>query len=179
MKNILIINESRRASGEKLLNEIKNIIDCPIGGYWVDVKRDEVNNEIREFDLTSLYSNDNNNIFFTKDDSTGFSNLNIEVFNTKGVQFLRDSINERDVLVFNEIGLLESKAEKFTREVVRAFNSHKTVIALLEKINCDYINYFANRQDVIIFNVSEDNKAYVRDNIVKLLKEWKVPIKDN
>lgn len=177
MKNILIIDESRRASGEKLLKEIKNIIDCPIGGYWIDIKRDELNNEIRNFDLTSLCNGEQGNIFFRKDYSTELSKLNIDVFNTKGVQFLQESLNERDILIFNKIGFLECKAEKFTREVIRAFNSPKTVIALLKKVNCDYINYIANRKDVNIFNASEDNKDYVKDSIVKLLKEWKVPIK--
>jgi nucleoside-triphosphatase THEP1 len=178
VKNILIMNESKHASGEKLLNEIRNIINCPIGGYWIDIRRDEVNKEIRNFDLTSLYNGDKGNFFYKKDYATGLSILNIDVLNTKGVQFLQDSLNERDVLVFNEIGILESRAEKFTREVVRAFNSSKTVIALLKRVNCDYINYIANRKDVCIFNVSEDNEIYAKDNIIKLLKEWKVPIKN-
>lgn len=176
MKKILIIDESRKASGEKLLEEIKNIIDCPIGGYWIKIRRDEINNEIREFDLTSLYNGDKGNIFFSEDNSTGDFKTNIDVFNTKGVQFLQESLNERNILLFNEIGFLECKAEKFTKEITRAFNSPKTVIALIKKVNCDYINYIANRKDMNIFNVSEDNKEYVKVGIVKLLKEWKVPL---
>lgn len=178
MKNILIINESRQAAfGEKFLNEIKSSITCPIGGYWIQIKRDEENKEIREFDLVSLYNGgESGNLFFKKDNLTGMSKLNIDVFNTKGVQFLQDSLKYREVLIFNEIGFIESKSEKFTREVIRALNSEKVVIALLKRINCDYINYIATRKDVNIFNISEDNKVYARDNIIKLLNEWKIPI---
>jgi len=176
MKNIIIIEEGRQASGEKLLNEIKKLLTCPIGGYCIHIRRDEENNKIREFDLVSLYSNEKGNIFFKTDDSTGTAKFNIEVFNTKGVEFLQESLNHGEVLIFNEIGYLESKAEKFTKEVIKAFNSEKVVIALLKKVNCDYINYIAARKDVNIFNVSEDNKIYAKEGIVKLLKEWKIPI---
>lgn len=178
MKNILIINEGRQAVfGEKFLNEIKSSITCPIGGYWIQIKRDEGNKKIGEFDLVSLYnSGENGNIFFEKDNLTGISKLNIDVFNTKGVQFLQDSLKYREVLIFNEIGFIESKSEKFTREVIRALNSEKVVIALLKRINCDYINYIATRKDVNIFNISEGNKVYAKDNIIKLLKGWKIPV---
>lgn len=179
MRNILIIEEGRQASGEKLLDEIKKIIKCPIGGYDIHIKRDAENNKIREFNLVSLYSNEKGNIFFKTDDAAGTDKFNIEIFNTKGVEFLQESLNNGEVLIFNEIGYLESKAEKFTREVIKALNSEKVVIALLKKVNCDYINYIAARKDVSIFSVSEDNKIYAKEGIIKLLKEWKIPISHN
>lgn len=176
MKNILIIDESRQATGEKLLNEIKSLITCPIGGYWIDINWDETYEKIIKLDLVSLYSGESENISLMNDDLSISSKINKDVFNNKGVQFLQDSLNNGEVLIFNEIGYLESKAEKFTKEVVRAFNSNKAVIALLKKVNCDYINYIATRRDVNIFNISEDNKFYVKEDIIKLLRAWQVPL---
>lgn len=177
MYNILIIGERRSSKSSELLSEIMALLDCSIGGYWVDITRDSKNKDIRNFDLTSLYEENRNNVFFRKDDSTGFSKLNIEVFNTKGIEILAKSFNYSDVIIMNEIGFLESKATAFTSEVRKILDSKKVVIAALKDVPCLYIDTIKSREDIYIFKVNENNKDSIRQEIIKLLRLWMVKLK--
>ncbi|ERI89474.1 hypothetical protein HMPREF1982_04628 [Clostridiales bacterium oral taxon 876 str. F0540] len=177
MNNILIIGGRRTSKSSELLSEIMALLDCSIGGYWVDITRDSENKDIRIFDLTSLYEEDRNNVFFRKDDSTGFSKLNIEVFNTKGVEMLTKSFNYSDVIIMNEIGFLESKAEAFTGEVKKILDSKKLVIAALKDVPCLYIDTIKSREDIYIFKVNDNNKDSIKQEIIKLLRLWQVKLK--
>jgi nucleoside-triphosphatase len=179
VNNILITGERWSRSAGELLEEIREMIECPTGGYWVDISRDKINKEIRVFDLTSLYEEDRENIFFRKDDSTGFSKLNIEIFNTKGVDILQKSFENRDVFILNEIGFLESKATKFTEEVIKLLDSSKIVIALVKGVSCPYIDSILERKDIELFKVNDENKEIIKTEIARLLKSWKVPINYN
>jgi nucleoside-triphosphatase len=177
MNNILITGDRRKSIAGEVLTEILAILDCSIGGYWVDITRDSKNKNIRIFDLTSLYEEDKNNIFFRKDDSTGFSKLNIEVFNTKGVEILHKSFENRDLIILNEIGFLESKAEGFISEVKNLLDSSKVVIAALKDVSCPYIDSIKNREDIHIFKVNENNKDTVKRDVINLLRLWQVKLK--
>jgi nucleoside-triphosphatase len=176
MNNIFITGERWSSCAGELITEIKEMLLCEIGGYWVDITRDKEDDNVRVFDLTSLYDNDNNNIFFRKDDSSGISKLNIEVFNTKGIEMLQRAFEHREVFVLNEIGFLESKAYSFTKEVVKLLDSSKIVIALVKGISCPYIDSIMLRKDIELFKITEENKNDMKDNIIKLLKIWNVPI---
>lgn len=179
MNNIFITGERWSCSAGELIKEIKNLISCEIGGYWVEITRDKGNNNIRIFDITSLYEEDRDNIFFRKDDLTGFSRLNIEVFNTKGVEILQKSFGNREVFILNEIGFLESKASRFTEEVIKLLDSNKIVIALVKGVSCPYIDSVLARKDIMLFEVNEENRKTMKNDIVELLKDWKVPMAES
>jgi nucleoside-triphosphatase len=179
VNNIFITGERWSSSAGELIREVKNLICCEVGGYWVEITRDKGNNNIRIFDLTSLYEEDRGNIFFRKDDLTGFSKLNIEVFNTKGVEILQNSFDNREVFILNEIGFLESKASRFTEEVIKLLDSSKVVIALVKGVSCPYIDLVLTRKDIKLFEVNEENRKNMKDAIVELLKAWKVPLAEN
>ncbi len=176
MKNILITGERWSSSARELLVEIKNMLNCDIGGYWVNVTRDIENKNMRIFDLTSLYEEDRENVFFKKDDLTGISKLNIDVFNTKGVEMIQKSFKNREVFVLNEIGFLESKAYRFTKEINNLLDSPKIVIALVKGVSCPYIDSILSRKDIKLFNINEKNKNEAKHKILELLREWKVQL---
>jgi nucleoside-triphosphatase THEP1 len=176
MNNIFITGERWSSCAGQLITEIKDMLLCEVGGYWVNITRDKKDDNVRVFDLTSLYDNDNNNTFFKKDDSSGISKLDIEVFNTKGVEMLQRAFLHREIFVLNEIGFLESKAYSFTKEIVRLLDSSKIVIALVKGISCPYIDTMMLREDIELFKITEENKSNMKDNIIKLLKSWKVPL---
>lgn len=177
MNNIFLTGERWNNYAGELLLEIKNMLLCDIGGYWVDVTRDDENKNIRVFDLTSLYDGERGNIFFKKDDSSGISKLNIDIFNTKGVEILERSFGRREVFVLKEIGFLESKAKRFTNEVKKLLDSPKIVIALVKSVRCTYIDAVMAREDANLFKVTEENKDAVKQEILKLLISLEVPLK--
>jgi nucleoside-triphosphatase len=177
MNNFFITGERWSSAAGELMMEIKELIKCEIGGYWVHVTRCKGDSNIRVFDLTSLYDGSKDNIFFRKDDSTGISKLNIEIFNTQGVDMLRKSFENRNIIILNEIGFLESKAYAFTEEVVKLLDSSKIVIALVKGVKCPYIDSIISRGDSTLFKVTEENKEFVKQEILKHLRNLNVVIR--
>jgi nucleoside-triphosphatase len=176
MNNIFISVEKGQNYANDLLGDIMSKIDCSIGGYWVDITRDEENHHIRIFDLTSLLDGQGGNIFFRKDDSTGISKLNIDVFNTKGKDILSKSYKDRELIVMNEIGFLESKASEFTEEVKKILDSSKVVLGVIKNRKCPYIDSIKARGDMDIIKLTDENRSAVRDEVIERLKSHKVPL---
>lgn len=176
MNNILLVTEKNNKAAKVLLEELVGYLQCKIGGYWVKITKDKANKDVRLFDLTSLYDKDENNIFFIKNDVTVRSKLNLEIFNTKGKEILERSFRNTNIIVMNEIGFLESKAFEFTSEVKRILDSSKVVLAVVKELNCNYIQSIISREDVKVFKVTEENIKATRDEVINLLKEWKVAL---
>lgn len=175
MKNLFFTSERGCDASDKLLCEILKSISCTVGGYRVKITKDPLNQNVRIFDLTSLYDGEEGNIFFRKDDSQCISKLHKEVFETKGVEILRKSFENREILIMDEIGFLESRAEKFTGEVFKILDSDKVVFGLIKGRDCEYINRICSREDTIILKVTEENAAEVKHKTIEILKKWGVP----
>lgn len=178
MNNLFICTEKGDNTANEILKDLMECIDCSMGGYWVKITRDEDNNDIRIFDLTSLCDEDTGNIFFRKNDATGISKLNLEIFNSKGRDILSKSFQKADVIIMKEIGFLESKAVEFTKKVEEILDSPKVVIGTIKELSCSYINSIKNRKDVITIKATVNNKNYVKDEVLKILTSWKIPFKD-
>jgi nucleoside-triphosphatase len=176
MNNILLLTEKREQAAKELLEEIVNCVQCRVGGYWVKITKDENDNDIRIFDLTSLYDKDDGNIFFIKNDATVRSKLDLEVFNKKGKEILRRSFENTDLIIMNEIGFLESKAFEFTSEVKRILDSDKVVLAVIKSLDCTYINSITAREDVSIFKVTEENKAEIKKKVLSILNSYNIAL---
>lgn len=177
IKNIFFCSGRRDDSCGAALKEVMDRLNCSYGGYYIKITEDPNNKDVRIFDLTSLYDGEEGNVFFTKDDSTCISKLNKDVFDEKGVEILTKSFNDRDIIVMDEIGFLESKAEKFTSEVFNILSSEKVVIGVIKWRDCEYINKVSSRDDVHIIDVSYDRIEEAKEEAIELLRNLNVPLK--
>jgi nucleoside-triphosphatase len=177
MNNLLFTSEKDSNAGDKLLKELIELLDCPIGGYMVKISKEPDNPNVRIFDLTSLYDGEEGNIFFKKDDLACVSKLNRDLFETIGVEMLEKSLKNRSIIIMNKIGFVETKAEKFIGEVIKIFDSPKPVLGIMKNRQCDYINNIKSRNDVIIMDVDSNNYDTVKNKSLEILKSWNVKLK--
>jgi len=83
--------------------------------------------------------------------------------------------NSADLLFLDEIGQMQLPSEKFRQLAIDYFDSPNIVLATLSKVfNDDFANNVRGRKDVIIIEISEENRnameSYIRALIGKILK---------
>ena len=173
IKNIFITSK-RGIEISPILKEILDELEATIGGYKIVITKE---GDERIFDLTSLYDGEKGNIFFRKNDITWISKLNKEIFNIKGVEILKKSFNDRDIIVMDEIGFLESKAEEFKKEIINILESPKIVLGVLKDRETEFLDSLRKREDIKIFRVEEDNKKEVKEKVIMELIALGVKLK--
>lgn len=173
MKNIFLIGE-KGIGKSTLLFKILNLLDCSIGGYYE--KKIPCEDGIK-FDMISLYDGSFNNIIGITDLKSLRPQIFEEVFESVGVDILEKSLKNRDCIVMDEIGFFESKSERFKSEVLRALDSDKPVIGVLKKCSSEFISEIKQRDDVVIFEVTLENREFLLNRIIDYVKFLEVPIK--
>lgn len=92
--------------------------------------------------------------------------INREIFDENLSDEIMESLEKRDILVFDELGRFEEESEEFKSAVHKALDSEKLVLGVLKKHDGDFVNSVKNREDVMVVEVTEEN----RDNLyLKLL----------
>lgn len=84
--------------------------------------------------------------------------VNREIFDDYLSYEIIQSLRNRDILVFDELGRFEENSDKFKSAVHRALDSDKLVLGVLKKHDGDFINSIKNRKDVIVIEVTEENR---------------------
>jgi nucleoside-triphosphatase THEP1 len=85
------------------------------------------------------------------------------------------SYSEENTL--DEISFLESKAQKFTREIFRILDSSKVVFEVIKGRECEYINKVCSREDIIILKVIDENVEEMKEQVIDILRKWDIPFK--
>ncbi|MFA4942115.1 MAG: nucleoside-triphosphatase [Patescibacteria group bacterium] len=101
--------------------------------------------------------------------------------NLENLELILPEINKFDynnLLFIDEIGQMQLPSDKFRQLVVDYFDSDNIVLATLSKVfNNDFTNKLRDRKDIIIIEISEENRneteGYVRALIGKILKAKK------
>lgn len=90
--------------------------------------------------------------------------VNLKDLNEIGVFAVKYAIKKSDYIFIDEIAPMELYSEKFIDAVKNAFDSEKPVLAVIhKKSNHPFILSVKNRNDVLIFEISPEN----RDSICK------------
>ncbi len=89
-------------------------------------------------------------------------------FDTFGIEELLESFENSQLIIMDELGFLERKAERFKMAVMNIVKSEKTLIAVLKKYKK---NYFYNSLKDLKGNELLDVKMGNRDNIPSRILE--------
>lgn len=173
MKNIFLTGE-KGIGKSTLLFKILNLLDCSIGGYYE--KKITCEDGIK-FDMISLYDGSFNNIIGIVDLKSLRPQIFEEVFESVGVDIIDKSLKNRDCIVMDEIGFFESKSEGFKRQIFRALDSNKPVIGVLKKCSSEFISEIKQRDDVVVFEVTLENRDFLLNRIIGYVKSLGIPIK--
>lgn len=157
---------------------IRNFIEhlnCSIGGF---IEKHHLYNDRKEFSIISLYNGQVTEpigvSFFNNDKFKSFT----EVFEREGVQILENSLRERQFIIMDELGFMESDAKKFQRAVYEALNSTKPVVGVIKTKNYEFLDGIKKRDDVILIEVKESNRNEVLNELINKVKEIGVKVSD-
>lgn len=98
--------------------------------------------------------------------------VNLNDLNEIGVSAIRYAIEEADYIFIDEIAPMELYSEEFINAVRNAFDCEKPVLAVIhKKSNHPFILEIKNRDDVLIFEISPENRDLIYNKILGILKK--------
>lgn len=166
MKNLFLTGK-KGVGKTTLLKKSLDKLDVPIGGYTT---QRVFEGYYRKYIAKSLYDNEEYQIIRvdSRDDSKVWFP---DVFEKNLVPLLDKSL-ERDLIVLDELGCSENGIIRFTSKIFELLDSPKIVFGVLKEDNCAFLNRIKERRDVTIITVTKDNRDYLMDEILSILKTW-------
>lgn len=93
--------------------------------------------------------------------------VNVEAFERVGVAAIEHAIAEGALIVMDELGRMELFSERFQRAALRALDSPRSVLGVLQDRHTPFLDAIRARDDVEIIPVTPQN----RDGLVKVVQE--------
>ena len=93
--------------------------------------------------------------------------VNLSDLDDIGPSSIYHALDEADFILIDEIAPMELKSQNFCRAVLEAFNSPKTVIAVIhKKSRNNFILKLKSRDDVEIFHINKENRDSIHYDII-------------
>jgi nucleoside-triphosphatase len=110
-----------------------------------------------------------NHVFAERLDPYAEFNVYPEVFDNCGVDFLNSS---KDIILIDELGRFELKAEIFKKEVFSLLNSDKLVIGVIKAESNIFLDKIRAREDLKIFKLNRDNRDKIYNNLLSVIRNY-------
>lgn len=97
---------------------------------------------------------------------------NVEIFTQNFNLYsekLNNDIKNCQLIILDEIGCAESNSYKFIDSLNKVLDSDKPVLGVLKKKNCSLINDIKKRDDLLLFEVDENNRDFIYKDIYKII----------
>ncbi|WP_291569146.1 MULTISPECIES: nucleoside-triphosphatase [unclassified Clostridium] len=175
MRNLFLTGEMGIGKST-ILKKLIEKINTSIGGY---ITEKIIDNHTVKFNLVSLYDG-NEEYTISKmslNDHLNDAEIFLSSFNEGGFSILEKSFYKRNVIIMDGLGFMEAKAYKFQDIVFKLLDSTTTVIGVLEKRDCEFLNNIRSRNDVIIIEVNKENRDILLEELIPILANFEVPLK--
>ncbi|MDO8886018.1 NTPase [Candidatus Oleimmundimicrobium sp.] len=96
--------------------------------------------------------------------------VNIDEFERIGVLALEGISDDNSLIIIDEIGKMELHSDNFKRVVENILNSPNLVLATIGKIKNEFIEQIKARKDVMILELSYENREKMPEKIINILK---------
>lgn len=154
-----------------LLGEIKGKIEgygYSTGGvYCPEIKENDLRIGFAIVDISSGHKGILSSIHISGP-TVGKYHVNIVDLENIGISALSNALRYADYIFIDEIAPMELKSQLFSEAVWETMESDKTVFAVIHERSQDpFILKVKNRDDVVIFTLSRQNKDYILEKIVE------------
>ncbi|PNR96662.1 nucleoside-triphosphatase [Petrotoga sp. 9PWA.NaAc.5.4] len=158
----------------KIINKLVSELNLKIGGF--EVIRDGDKNAWTSFYLVEVsqinksfnsLKSEINRFAFRKDINSKWE-INIEVFNKLGVNFL-SNLEDRDIVIMDELGRFELKAYDFQKKIEEVLSDDKVVLGVIKDESNEFLDRIRNRKDVEILRVTQENREVIYQKTKTLL----------
>ena len=104
---------------------------------------------------------ENSYIFAKRDNIQDKWEVRPEIFNTEGVKLLEKGLKDKDIVVMDELGRFELKANKFKQRVFEILDKSKPVLAVLKDEHNEFLDRIRSRDDLTIYRIKKDNQDVI------------------
>ncbi len=148
-----------------LVNKIIKQLSCNIGGFYTHEILE--NGRRTGFYITDF---DGNQMIMASEKSNSPYRVNkygvsIDAFEKIGIPAMERALQNAELIVIDEIGKMEMFSQKFCNMLRTVFNSEKPLLATIKRIDCELTKELKQRKDVIIFEVTANNRDKISDEI--------------
>lgn len=168
MKNLFLTGKVGIGKSTILQNALKEF-NLSIGGY---ITQRIFEGYYRKYIVKSLYDNMEEYTIVKVDSRDNSKEGFIEAFENGAISILDKSLKYRDLIVLDELGSAENNIDIFTSKVFELLDSPKIVFGVLKDDDCKFLDDIRNRDDVIIIRITEENRDYILEEIVDILKSF-------
>ncbi|MCF8000838.1 MAG: nucleoside-triphosphatase [Halanaerobiales bacterium] len=114
---------------------------------------------------------ENCQIFAKRDNVEAEWDIRPDVFDTLGVKLLENGLQNRDIVIMDELGRFELKANKFQQKVFEILDSPNPVIAVLKDEHNKFLDKVRSREDVDIYRIKKNNNDIIFNKTYKKLEK--------
>ena len=98
-------------------------------------------------------------------------NINLDAFNTVGVSYLQAKSN--GIILMDELGFMEAKAEAFTRAVMDTLDGDIPVIAAVKaRFDIPFLDAVRAHPKGKLFMITRENRDRAYEELLPLIQRW-------
>jgi len=170
----IVLQAERGAGKTTLIQKLVKEMQCIVGGYLTRavINKEKGYKEIYIYPASFVDADDQDTIAKTKGKlcaitMNGVKEVYPEVFDLYGTELIR-SASKKELIIMDEIGFLEEKAEQFQKAVLSAFDGNIPVLAAIKakNITTPFLESIRIHKNVKLIELNETN----RDQIFEQLK---------
>ena len=173
----IVLQGEKGAGKSTLIRKLVREMHCTAGGYLTRAVMDPEKGyrEIYMYPAASLLETADPDAAARADGKlcgitmNGVKEVYPEVFDTYGTQLIH-SASKKELIVMDEIGFMEEKAEQFKKAVLSAFDGNIPVIASIKTkhITSPFLEAVRNHENVYMVEVDEADRDAVFEQVKKL-----------
>jgi nucleoside-triphosphatase len=158
-----------------ILKEIKNKIrgrGYSVGGvYCPEIREKGKRSGFSIIDINSGLKGTLASIHNTTGPLVGKYKVNLKEIHEIGISALKNGLETADYIFIDEIAPMELASSSFSQAVWEIMESQKPVIAVIhQRSTHPFILKVKNREDVLIFNLTVQNRDSITEKILQILK---------
>ena len=96
----------------------------------------------------------------------------VNSFEIIGVGALEKAVENAELIIIDELGRMELFSQKFQASVLKALDSPKPVLGVIQQKKNPFLNSIRKREDVNVITVQEENRDQIPSEIKDLIEDY-------
>lgn len=167
MKNILLTGRPGVGKTTLILKVLGSLNLNSRGFYTREIKKGNVRLGFEIVEIGGSKRDVFAHIGFEKIHRVGRYGVNISMLEEIGVEAIKKGIEEKSLIVIDEIGKMELYSKSFREAVILALNSPSPVLATITTSPLSFAKDIKQRKDVSILEITRDNRDKLSEEIIK------------
>lgn len=178
----IVLQGERGAGKSTLIRKLVNEIQCPAGGFLTRavLNNEKGNKEIYMYPASFIYNPSDQDTLARENGKlcgitmNGVKEAYPDVFDTYGTQLIH-SASKKELIIMDEIGFMEEKAEQFQKAVLSAFDGNIPVIAAIKAkhFSTPFLEAVRSHDNVQLIELDETNRDEIYEQLRLLYMDRK------